>query len=287
MRKESRKQRYENVLGYTFLLPWIIGFLVFTAGPFFYTIYLSFNDVSLTVRGWEMVWNNYDNYLLAFLRNTEFVPAIIGFITYELTYVPVIIVIAFVLALMLSQNIKFRAGFRLIYFLPVIIMSGSVMQQFMDTGNTNIGTIEGSFIFKIIYNYSEFLAQLLDYLFENFTMVLWFTGIPIILIINGLKKINPSLYEAAKIDGATSWQALWKITVPIIKPILLVATIFTIVQLGVYNLNPVYSMIQETIYNTTGGLGLASAYAWIYTVVTLVIVLLAFAFLRNKERKRS
>lgn len=282
--KISYKTRRENILGYLFMSPWIIGFLLLTAFPFFYTIYLSFNNVSLTVLGWEVAWNDYDNYLSAFLRNTEFVPNMIGFITYELIYVPIIIIISFILAILLNQKIRFRAGFRLIYFLPVIIMSGSVMQQMTDTGNNNVGSIETSMIFRMISNYSRQIAYVITYIFDNFTMVLWFTGIPIILIINGLQKINISLYEAAQIDGATSWQSLWKITMPMIKPIILVSAIFTIVQLGMYNLNPVYQMIQDTIYNTAGGLGLASAYAWVYTIAVLGLVGIAFLLFKNRER---
>lgn len=270
-------------MGYLFMSPWMIGFIVFTAIPFFYTIYLSFNEVTLTIRGWETVWNNFDNYLSAFLRNTEFVPALIGFMVYVSIYAPVIIIIAFILAILLNQKIRFRAGFRLIYFLPVIIMSGSVMQQLMDSGNTGMSSIEGAMIFKIIANYNHYVAYGLSFLFENFSMVLWFTGIPIVLFISGLQKINPSLYEAADIDGASSWQMLWKITLPLIKPIVLVASIFTIVQLGMYNLNPVYRMIQDTIYNTSGGLGLAATFAWIYTIVVLLFVLVTFTVLRTKE----
>lgn len=285
MNKGKAKQRRENLFGYAFMMPWILGFLVFTAAPFFYTIYLSFHDVTLTVVGWETNWNQFDNYLSAFLRNTEFVPALIGFVTYELIYVPVIIAIAFILALMLNQKIKFRAGFRLIYFLPVIIMSGSVMNQLMDSGNTNLGSIEGSMIYSILFNYNRYMAEAVIYIFDNFSMVLWFTGIPIILIINGLQKINPSLFEAAKLDGATAWQMLWKITIPMIKPIILVSTVFTIVQLGMYNLNPVYQMIQDAIYNTTGSLGLASAYSGVYALLVLLLVGVAFQIF--KERKQD
>jgi len=281
--KNLHKKRH-NLVGYLFMSPWMIGFLIFTAIPFFYTIFLSFNDVTLTVRGWETTWNSFDNYLSAFLRNTEFIPAIISFGIYILIYTPVIIIIAFILATLLNQKLKFRAGFRLIYFLPVIIMSGSVMQQLMDSGNTNMGTVEGSMIFKVMANFNPYIADAIIYLFENFSMVLWFTGIPIVLFINGLQKINQSLYEAAEIDGATSWQMLWKITIPLIKPIVLVSTIFTIVQLGLYNLNPVYQMIQDTIYNTAGGLGLASAFSWVYTVVVMIFVAFTFFVFRNKER---
>lgn len=284
MKKSKNIQsKRQNAAGYLFMSPWLIGFLIFTAVPFFYTIYLSMFDVSLTVRGWETMWNNFDNYISAFLRNVEFMPAIFNFIIYVAIYAPVIIIIAFILAILLNQKIKFRAGFRLIYFLPVIIMSGSVMQQLMDSGNTNMGSIENSMVFKVIENYNIYIAYAITFLFDNFSMVLWFTGIPIVLFVSGLQKINRSLYEAAEIDGATNWQMLWKITVPLIKPIVLVASIFVIVQLGLYNLNPVYQIIQDTIYNTSGGLGLASAYSWIYTIVVLLFIVMTLFMFKNNE----
>ncbi|HAS73583.1 MAG TPA: sugar ABC transporter permease [Clostridiales bacterium UBA8960] len=281
-RHSAHKKRHQ-LMGYLFMSPWILGFILFTGIPFFYTIHLSFQNVTLTVKGWETTWNQFDNYLAAFFRNTEFIPGIINFVIYIAIYAPVIIIISFILAILLNQKIKFRAGFRLIYFLPVIIMSGSVMQQLMDTGSTHMSSIESAMIFKIIANYSDYLAYAIAFLFDNFSMVLWFTGIPIILFINGLQKINGSLYEAAQIDGASHWQMLWKITVPLIKPIVFVASVFTIVQLGMYNLNPVYKMIQDTIFNTQGGLGLASAFAWIYTVVVFAAIGVAFLLLRDKE----
>jgi len=122
-------------------------------------------------------------------------------------------------------------------------------------------------------------------LFQNFTMVLWFTGIPIILFINGLQKINQSLFEAAKIDGATNWQILWKITIPIIRPTALVVAIFTIVQIGMYSINPVFTLIQQSMYNFQGGLGLSSAYALVYTMVVLLFVGIAFLVLGTKREK--
>ena len=115
------------------------------------------------------------------------------------------------------------------------------------------------------WNYSPDLAQALDVLFGNFSPVLWFTGIPIVLYINGLQKINRQLYEAAQIDGATSWQALWKITIPIIKPIALIVAIFTIVQIGTSPLNPT-QWIDTVMNNRTTGQGKAAAYVWIYSI---------------------
>jgi ABC-type sugar transport system permease subunit len=140
----------------------------------------------------------------------------------------------------------------------------------------------------MVYQFSPPVAEALAYLFENYSMVLWFTGIPIVLFISGLQKIDGGVLEAAKIDSATNWQILWKITVPIIRPIVMVAMIFTIVQLGIYsqnNINPVMPLIQTAIYNTVGGLGLASAYAWVYSAVVLIIIGLAFLVLKSPSEK--
>lgn len=282
---DSRNKKRENILGYTFLAPWLIGFIIFTLFPLLYTLYLSFNDVKLTALGWETTWISIGNYITALLRNSSFTPALINFLIMESIYVPAIVVISFILAIFLNQKIKFRSFFRTIYFLPVIVLSGPVMMQLMDAGNTRTGGVSDIFIFKIIENYSEELAYVIEMLFENFSMVLWFSGIPIILFINGLQKINKNLYEAAQIDGANSWQILWKITIPIIKPIVLVVSIFTIVQLGMFPLNPLYAMIQDSIYNTSGGLGLASAYAWLYSLIIMILIAIAFLFLREKDIK--
>ena len=270
-----------------FLIPWLIGFIFLTVGPFFYTFYLSFRDVQLTGLGWETTYVGFENYILALFENTEFVPAMIEFVMLEITYVPTIIIISFILGVLLNRNIKFRSGFRTIFFLPVIVLSGSIMDQLMSTGSTSLDDFSENIIFTMLMNYSELLAEVMLTLFQNFTMVLWFTGIPIILFINGLQKINKQLFEAAKIDGATSWQILWKITIPIIKPTALVATIFTIVQIGMYNINPVYGLIQDQMYNTGGGLGIASAYTWIYTIFVLLFVGVALLLLSTSEKNKG
>ncbi|MCL2127801.1 MAG: sugar ABC transporter permease [Treponema sp.] len=280
-KKLSALKRRQNILGLLFLLPWLTGFFIFTVWPFVYTIFLSFHDVRLTIKGWETAFTGIDNYNLAFLRNTEFVPALITFVTMELTYAPVITVIAFILALLLNQKIKLRAGFRALFFMPVIVMSGPVMYQLMDSGGMTFAGISDMMLYQMVAQFSRPLANAMVFLFQNFSMVLWFTGIPIILFITGLQKINYSMLEAARIDSATSWQILWKIIIPIIRPIALVSIILTIVQLGTYSINPVLPMVQEAIYNTTSGLGLASAFAWIYTAAALALMAVAFALLKN------
>lgn len=289
--KPNSHTKRQNRIGYRFMLPWITGFILFTAIPFIATIYLSFTEVRQTVAGFQIKFIGMDNYIMAFFENVEFVPAMLSFLGMIIPYTFVIVIISFILSYLLNHITFLRGMLRTVYFLPVIIMSGPVMYQLIDSSS------EGSegerarqftdiFIVQMIANYSPGFAEILIGIFTELSIILWFTGIPVILFINGLQKINPSLFEAAQIDAANAWQILWKITIPIIKPIALVVTIFTIANLGTFSTNPVYGLIGTATENTSGGLGIASTYAWIYSLVVLLIIGLAFFIFRNNEKER-
>jgi ABC-type sugar transport system permease subunit len=294
-RKKQKKittfQKRQNKQGYLFMLPWIIGFVIFTAIPFAATIFLSFNEVRQSILGFQFKWIGMANYRMAFFENVDFNPAMLGYLSMILPYTFVVIILSFILAYLLNR-ISFLKGFmRTVYFLPVIIMSGPVMSQILDNSSyadrvEAFRQFDDIFILQMIYAYSPQFAEVLVGVFERLSTILWFTGIPIILYINGLQKINASLYEAAQIDSANSWQILWKITIPIIKPIILVVTIFTITNIGTFSINPVYDLIKEATENTSGGLGIASTFAWIYSFVVLLIIGLAFLLFRNKDKER-
>lgn len=285
-------RKRQNRQGYLFMLPWIIGFLLFTAFPFFATIYLSLTEVRQNVAGFNIKFIGLGNYYMAFFENTEFIPAILSFLAMILPYTFVIIIVSFIIAYLLNRIQFLRGLLRTIYFLPVIILSGPVMFQMMDAGANATaemetgGAIANLFIFQMIRSYSRDFAMLLYNILSQLSIILWFTGIPVILFINGLQKINPSLTEAAKIDSANSWQILWKITIPIVKPIALIVTIFTIAQLGTFSTNRVYDLIKTATENTSGGLGIASTFAWIYSLLVLIIIGLAFLLFKDREKKR-
>ena len=281
--KKSKISKKQWILGYLFLLPWIIGFLIFTAWPFIYTIYLSFYGVVHTIDGWEFTFLGLDNYHLAFFRSVEFVPALISFVWMQVVYAPVITIIAFILAILLNSSIKARGLFRALFFLPVVVMSGPVMYQLLDAGGLTTVEIHNFVLWNMVAQFSVTIADALLYLFEHYTVMLWFTGIPIILFISGLQKIDAGILEAATIDSATSWQILWKITLPMLRPIILVSVILTIVQLGGFALNPILPMIQDAIGQTTNGLGIASAFAWIYSFTVLLIMGVAFLLLKGPK----
>ncbi len=290
-RRKDAHQRRQNRLGYLFMAPWIIGFLVFTLFPFVATVYLSFNNVVSTIAGWEITFVGLENYVTAFFRNTEFVPAILEFLAMIVPYTFVVVIVSFIIAYLLNKLVKLRGFFRTIYFLPVIIMSGPVMSQILEAEVPEqmeaVSRYDGLFVLNMIESYSRPFANLLTGVLDELSIILWFTGIPIVLFINGLQKINPSLFEAAKIDSANNWQILWKIIIPIIKPIALVCTIFTIAQLGTYDTNPVYGLIKTATGNLAGGLGYAATYAWIYSFLVLVIIGIAFLIFKEKKEKKG
>jgi ABC-type sugar transport system permease subunit len=222
---------------------------------------------------------------MAFFRNTTFNPLILDFIIVELTYVPAILVLSLILSLLLNTNIKFRAGFRMIYFFPVVVLSGPVMTQLINSDSTTTIDVTEIIVFRMIENFSPFLADMIGGIFNNFTLILWFTGIPIILFMNGLQKMNSQLYEAAQIDGANSWQILWKITLPNLKSTALVVAIFSVVQIAIFQVNPIYTFVVDTITgNYVKGLGFAGAIVLIYSVIVLIFVGIVFLVLKDRDK---
>lgn len=287
--KSKSFQKRQDKCGYLFMLPWIVGFIIFTMIPFVMTIYLSFTEVKQDIRGFNISFVGISNYKQAFFVNTDFTPALVSFLGMIIPYTLVIVIMAFILAMMLNSIVRGKSLFRTIYFLPVVVLSGPVMYQLMNLETEVEGQVNQlyhSFLIRMIESYSPMAADAMVSLFDNLSIILWFAGIPIVLFINGLQKINPSLYEAAKIDSATNWQILWKITMPIIRPTALIVTVFTIVQLGAMDtINPVLVMIKERTANTSGGFGYAATISWIYSLIVLVIIGLSFVLFREKKVK--
>ena len=153
-------KRKHNIIGYLFLSPWLLGFLVFTAFPFFYTIYISFHSVTVTGLGIKYQFIGLINYINALFRDTyawgtvTYPQMIIDLVMNLAIFVPTVTVISLILALLLNQNIKGRGLLRTIYFLPVIILSGPVMSQFINTGVNNVEGVERVFVIRLLELFS-------------------------------------------------------------------------------------------------------------------------------------
>ena len=274
--------------GYIFLLPWLIGFVCFFAVPLVQSFIYSLSNVKMTAAGRKMSYVGFDNFKYLFNEDTVFTGLLTDFYREAILRLAVILVFSLVIAMMLNHNIKGKGVYRTIFFLPIIVVSGPVLQRLMDEGATTVPLIESYGVSGII---SELLpaslANPLNGLFTQLILVLWYSGVPILIYMAGLQKIDRSVYEAALIDGAGGWVAFWKITLPAIQPMILINVIYTLVFLATSGLNSVISEINSRMFNTSfgGGYGVASAMAWVYTL-TLAVGLLVI-YLVTKPRKAT
>lgn len=273
--------------GYLFLLPWLTGFVLFFALPLVQSVWYSWHDVKVTANGLKMTWVGWANYRYIFQSDTVFVEQLINFFTDSILRLAVILVFSLVIAMMLNQPIKGKGVFRTMFFLPIIVVSGPVLQRLVNEGATTVPLIESYGVNGIVEALlPPMLARPLSGLFSQLILVLWYSGVPILIYMTGLQKIDRSLYEASMIDGANGWISFWKITLPALRPMILINGVYTLVFLATTGLNEVMATINDRMFKTGeqgGGYGIASAMAWVYAVslgLALIVMLLI-----TRERK--
>lgn len=285
--KKIPKKKSEIWIALLFSSLWIIGFLVFSLYPLIQSLLFSFNQVNVTPT--EIVQTNvgFENFRAVLFDDPDFRNALRTYLIQMVVYVPIIIVVSLVIALLLNTIRKGKGFFRTIFFLPVIISSGPVIKQFIDQG---VATFPGG---QDVINIDElntmlpsFMVEITTTFIDSFIMILWFTGIEILIFLVGLQKLDKSMYEAAKIDGASSWECFWKITLPALNPIIVINVIFAVIMQSMFDLNPIISKIRADMYAVEFGFGYAAAEAWIYFVILLLVLgIYVLIFIRKPSRK--
>ena len=274
--------------GYMFVMPWIIGFFVFTAYPFFYSLYLSFFSVLITAEGLDNTWIGISNFRDALSIDLNFIREIGAFSIRSIVSIPLIVIIALVIALILNRPLRGRGFFRTIFFLPVIILSGPVIHRLTDIGATSIDLSGYTFYLWLLMNSSNIFIGALLFVLDRIIILLWFSGVQILVFIAGLQKIDRQSVEAAWVDGANGWEIFWKITLPALSSIILVNLVFTTVIYAQSVLNPVIDHIRDNMFRIGTGFGYSAALSWIYFIVITLILLVMlglFALFSKKERR--
>ncbi|MFP7298888.1 carbohydrate ABC transporter permease [Neobacillus niacini] len=275
-----------SLVGLLFVSPWIIGFLIFTAFPLLYSLFLSFQKVKITTSGIQTEFIKFENFQYAFVVDAIFTERLTKYLEEMIISVPIIIVFSLIIALLLNQKVKFRGMFRTIFFLPVIIASGPVMKELIDQGITTIPTIEKYAIYQALIDSPDgFFNGILLYLIKNLIMILWFSGVQILIFLAALQKMDKQIYEAAKIDGASNWESFWKVTLPSIFPMIIVNTIYTIVMYSIFSLNPIIEHIQTNMFKVDTGFGYASALSWIYFLIIALALVISVGAMTLKGKK--
>lgn len=283
--KPGRLERREARMGYLFILPWIIGALVFLIIPLGQSLYYSLCKVTFSPLGMLFEFKGRENYMQISMSDPTFLTSLVNYLVTTVISAPVIVVFALIIAMLLNGKIKCRGLFRLIYFLPVIVVSGPVMNMLSGNGATTISAIDSTLIEGFLTSYvPASMASTIASLFGNMTQTLWYSGVQILIFLSALQKINPSLYEAAKIDGGSSWECFWKITLPTIKPMILLNVVYSIVYLSNNEQNTIIVAIQDAMFNAAKGYGYGSAMAWLYGVLeTLIVVVFAAILMTRKD----
>ncbi|HKM35619.1 MAG TPA: sugar ABC transporter permease [Lachnospiraceae bacterium] len=276
-------QKRKAISGYLFILPFILGFLVFMVKPLIQSLYMSLCTVEVSSNGFGYIYTKIDNYIKAFTVDPDFNRLLTTEIGRMFINAIAIMVFSFFVALILNQKFKGRAFVRAIFFLPVILSSGvilgieydnTLLSSLQDTiqENTNATSITGAIQDILIASgigtrAYDMVFQIVDGIYD----VAISSGIQIVIFLSGLQTIPDSMYEAASIEGCTSWESLWKITFPMISSLFLVNWIYTIVDFCMRTDNEVMEKI-NTVMVSQLNYGFASAMAWIYFVVVIAII---------------
>ncbi len=290
--KRGKLEKREALTGVIFMIPWLIGAAIFLAFPIFQSLRYAVSDVkangleggmSVTFLGAN--WNA--NFAGAFADN-NFVQGLVNYLIETVISVPVIVVFALIIAMMLNQKIRGRSFFRLIFFLPVIIVSGPVLSLLNSDSASALTVMDTQAVTAAISGVLPApIAGPVSDLFASMVTILWYAGVPILIFLSSLQKVDNAQYEAAYVDGASPWEMFWKITLPALKPMILLNCIYTIVFVSSNDQNALILHIRNTMVGgaDSDGPDVAAAMAWIYAVAMLLLCgIFAGVFMTHKDK---
>ena len=302
---ESRKAR----AGWIFIMPFLIGFVLIYLPVIFDSIKYSFHEINILVGGgYELEWVGWKNYSDAILVDTSFVTTLVSGLKQLVLDIPSIVLFSLFVAIVLNQKIAGRAAFRAIFFIPVILTTGLISD--IDAGNTMYsymsdaeGIDDGSgqesaateivsvMDVEMLFSNMMIGTEIVEYvvsLVNNIFNIINRCGVQMLIFLSGLQSISPAIYESCSIDGVSGWETFWKITLPMVSPMILVNTIYTIIDAFTSSDNQVMAYI-STVYEEANGNVLSSAMSWMYFLVVILIIaavaglLSAFIFYQRRD----
>ena len=294
--------------GWLFILPFLIGFVLIYL-PVFDSIKYSFHEIKILVGGgYELKWVGWKNYSDAILVDTSFVTTLVAGLKQLVLDIPSIVLFSLFVAIILNQKIAGRAAFRAIFFIPVILTTGLIadidagnsMNDYMsnaqgiDDGSGDesqateiVSVLDVEYLFRgmmIGTEIVEYVVQMVNNIFNIVNRC----GVQMLIFLSGLQSISPAIYESCSIDGASGWETFWKITLPMVSPMILVNTVYTIIDAFTSSDNKVMTYI-STVYEQANGNVLSSAMSWMYFLIVILIIaavagiLSAFIFYQRRD----
>jgi len=282
---KKQRIRWDKVVPLLFISPWVIGFLAFTLGPLFYSLFISFFD-------WPIVGKvkfvGLDNYITMFTDDPDFWASLGVTVKFACLFVPLNIITALFLAILLNQKVKGYSLFRTIFYLPTVISGVALAMIWAWVYNGEYGILN-YFLSRIGITGPDWLNDPNWSLIAMVIASLWGQGTMMLIFLAGLKAIPNDLYEAASIDGANKFQQFFKITIPMLTPTILFNLITTIISafqqltlaLVLTGGGPLKSTYFYAMYVYENAfkyfkMGYSSANAWFMFIIVLILTMVVF-----------
>ncbi|MFD0712242.1 carbohydrate ABC transporter permease [Paenibacillus sp. GCM10027626] len=276
-------EQKKSFLGILFVTPWLIGFIFLFAVPMFQSFQFSLSKLTVTQDGFSLTGLGWENYRSAVLSHATYNRVLTESVVNMALNVPLIIIFSLFSAVLLNQKFRGRALARAIFFLPVILASGVIanldandyMAQVIGASSPDTSS---SFNLMRNMNIIELLLEsgmspaVVGYLLgavNRIYEIISASGVQILIFLAGLQSISPTLYEASKIEGATGYESFWKITFPMMSPLILTNVLYTIIDSFLNN--KMTTLLYDTAFKNHD-FGLSAAMSWIYFIVIAMIL---------------
>ena len=281
-------------LGWIFILPFLIGFVFLYAGVVFESISYSFAQYNIIPAikggGYNLTFVGFDNFSEQLMKTVDnegktFIEMIFTSFANQIIDVVIILMFSLFIAVVLNQKMLGRAAFRAIFFVPVIIatglmesingadiMSGSMSGGLQDgSGQEAGGGIVNVLMIENLFKSMAIGGNMVNYvvtLVNDIYNIINYSGVQMLIFLAGLQSISDSIYEACRIDGATGWETFWKVTFPMISPMILVNSVYTVIDSFTRSSNVTMAFIK----GSSSDYSQAAAMYWIYFGVVILII---------------
>ena len=290
---QAKTKTRKAIAGFFFISPWLVGLVFFGLRPLWVSLRMSVADmaryivdpqnqsVSFVIEGFSL-----SQYRRLIQNEPGHVEIILDVLLDVAMIVPLVMLFALVLALMLNQPIKGKGVFRVIFFIPVILLSGNMLAYFNQYDLLSVPAAAGGAITGAIDNYlpAQF-SSIIGGAFDRIVLILWLSGVQILIFLAGLQKMNRSIYEAAAIDGASMWESFWKITLPSLYPLMILNIVYTTVVYANLSNNALIGLINQTLTDIRFGRAYASALAWILFMIEILVIAAYVLIIKLSQRR--
>lgn len=272
--------RRKSMVGLAFVLPWLIGFAVLFVYPLVKTLQLSVGEI-VDIERYTIEFTGFSNFARILFEETDVLAMLLDVLKSSFINMIFITVFAFYIATLLNRKIRFRGAFRVVCFLPVMLGTGFVMQQLLaqNVAQSSMQAVMDFLLPKEILMYiGPKVANAVVFFLNQLTVILWHAGVQILIFLSGLQSISTSLYEAARVDGATEWENLWFITIPMMTPMILLNLVYTVVDTFNDSSNEIISYMQQYAFEYNQ-FSYAAAMCVFFMIFALLLVGAIFAIM--------